>query len=657
MTNQVFYTEAPPNSYMLWQKFSLTVGEKSITAFAVSNSAFGFIIALYAILIQFFFVGLWKVVVNVMLVTMNVSDEFNMLGVVAFWNSPDPLAAFWASSHFSSLVLFRGNKIGVQSRQRIIQALAMSMTALIVFLASLVAAILVPNQLQLAQAAPVHPAAIFWPRIDAVTNATVSQSFTQGRPGALRALGSAEAADFYHSAITSIHFKPGKLSLGQVDGQPKQSFTYNYQITSEELGLQIFPDLRVKVSGSCTTEYGWLRKNSAGWDEYVAWNTPTRGNIVPVANEKTGNVFLDFAIFLHPGIDDESQARNRSFAFAVTTSQMPSISPSIDPWYYTESSNNTRFGAPSVVKSGRPVLSCWETIDICARGACYDSRMELSPFPEGLVQVFKTRFAIPASARVALIGGVSALKSYAGSINGAVLDAQSLSMTGDMERLILAGYLYSRQIFSEIVFSSKPSGVANSFSGESGTLMEGIDQFVVSSANVAALRLDVVVLVPACFVLVWLIALVCAIFRHGQRPDRTFNKRAIALSATGLFRMRSELITGKLWPRTNSSMPLPPDSKEDQKAEIMLADERDRCPNIEFPPCSSADLIELREERDKLVQTQLSGDQILTMPLASDETIVGPVETPRHEPQVDVVPGNIELLNREGRPEQISGHA
>jgi hypothetical protein len=70
-------------------------------------------------------------------------------------------------------------------------------------------------------------------------------------------------------------------------------------------------------------------------------------------------------------------------------------------------------------------------------------------------------------------------------------------MASDMECLIVAGYLYSRQVFSEIVISSKPDGVQNSFEAESGKLMEGVDQFVIYSANIYALTFDLVILVPA----------------------------------------------------------------------------------------------------------------------------------------------------------------
>jgi hypothetical protein len=127
------------------------------------------------------------------------------------------------------------------------------------------------------------------------------------------------------------------------------------------------------------------------------------GNVVPLTSDEKGNISLDFTFFLHPDIDSESQARNRSFALVVTTSQMLSFSASNDPWYYTKTANTSEHGAPYVVESGRPALSCWETTDICLGDVCYDSTLASSPLPEGLVQVFKTQFHVPASARIVLI--------------------------------------------------------------------------------------------------------------------------------------------------------------------------------------------------------------------------------------------------------------
>jgi hypothetical protein len=222
---------------MLETKFTLTVARKSISAIAVSSSTCPFLIALYAILVQFLFIGLWRIISYLILVTMDISTQLNMLGVVAFWNSSDPLAALSSSSSFLWPVLPRGKHNGTQTANRVMQAFSMTMISLIILIASIVVSIIYPNALKLAQAAPVHPASVFWPRVDEVGNATVSEVLTYGRLGVLRAIGSAEAADDYHSTLKSIHFKAGAISSGENESQPQQEITYNYPLTSEDLGL------------------------------------------------------------------------------------------------------------------------------------------------------------------------------------------------------------------------------------------------------------------------------------------------------------------------------------------------------------------------------------------------------------------------------------
>ncbi|KAF2003867.1 hypothetical protein P154DRAFT_552325 [Amniculicola lignicola CBS 123094] len=540
---------------MLGTKFSLVVGGKSITAISVSKSNYSTIVSAYTILIQFLFIALWNLISCLILITFDISTRANMLGVVAFWNSRDPFFAALSSLSFLSMLILRGGHLGIRNAKHLIPASAMAFLSTGTLVSSIVLGIVYPNMLTLTQVAPVAPAAVFSPYFGEVANSTVTDILTSGRPAVLRALGSVEASE-NNSKLRSAHIRQVEVSGSNVT-HPQLGVEYSYQLSAEDFHLKEFADLVLKVEGSCVTEYGWLQKDTRGWDVYIPWGRPEKGNRFSVANENVGGPLIDFAAFIHPDIDTDSQLTNRSFAFAVATSQVPSFTPSTDPWYYT-ASNLTVFDSPYVIKSGRPALSCWETTEICVQGHCYDTNLATSPLPDGLKYIFKTRFRHPMAIHIAIEAGVMTFKSYVGSSSGAVLDAHAASLYSDMERLILAGYLASREVFHEVTSPPKAPGVRNALEDESGKLMAGADGYVVGSPEVYALRYDLVILAPVLTLVLWVLVTALEAYRHGSDNQGTFKKRAVALRATHLFRMLDEKSTDQRWSKRKGGIPLPP---------------------------------------------------------------------------------------------------
>ena len=84
------YTNPPPNKYILHKPFTLAIDGKGVPAIAYSKDQRPFILSIYAIIIQFFFVCLWQLIAGYIVGTISAKGRIRFVGLVAFWNSPDP---------------------------------------------------------------------------------------------------------------------------------------------------------------------------------------------------------------------------------------------------------------------------------------------------------------------------------------------------------------------------------------------------------------------------------------------------------------------------------------------------------------------------------------------------------------------------------------
>ncbi|KAF2006544.1 hypothetical protein P154DRAFT_517611 [Amniculicola lignicola CBS 123094] len=567
------YTDVPSNAYKLHTLFNAVIDGTSVQAWSVSRSTYPRVIAAYSIIIFFLFVFLWKLLACLVLASFKADDAAQAVGLVGFWNCADPLSASVYSLAYIGRLLSSENSLHLRRTKYLAPAAIMVVISTGSLAGSLAAGIVYPERLRLADIAPVHPSTVFWPFIGQVGDTTTSEILSYSRPGIMRALGSAEFATL-NTKLPMAHIHRVKLSSGNIT-HPQEGIHWDYKLGAEDFGLQVFPNFMMEIEGQCVTEYGW-EGMSRGLNSYIPWGLDIRGNSVPVATEDFGSLLLDLAVFLHPDIDTDQQLVNRSFAFAATTSRLASFSASTDPWYYTETKNDSTYqNAPYRVKPHRPALSCWETTQICVNGVCYNTNLENSPIPEGLTFVFKSRFRHPMVHHIGQSAGASALKSYTGSAGGAFVDAGAASMYGDMERLVLAGYLHSRNVLRELIDSAKPAGAYNALEKESGILMEGADQFVVKTEQTVALRWGYLLAAP---ITTSILMLLVVILRVNALP--TLVPRATAFQATQLFRQLSEAYTRQDWAIRYGSTPLPSNAVLTTPFSTIL---RNKIPRINHP--------------------------------------------------------------------------
>lgn len=128
------------------------------------------------------------------------------------------------------------------------------------------------------------------------------------------------------------------------------------------------------------------------------------------------------------------------------------------------------------------------------------------------------------------IAGQSALVSTVTSPGGAnsygLIDASAASVRRDMERLIVAGFVYSQNVFLDSV-SSRPLGsqasLGNIFTGSDGQPREGAGKFVVATPDVQTFNLTgLIILAAVVTALILLKTLpICKIILHtkGNAPE------------------------------------------------------------------------------------------------------------------------------------------
>lgn len=185
------------------------------------------------------------------------------------------------------------------------------------------------------------------------------------------------------------------------------------------------------------------------------------------------------------------------------------------------------------------------------------------PFATGNAGILTSLLSQPAGSRVGMRAGVASLKSYTGSLGVTVIDAGSATMGGDTTRLILSGYLWTREIMRDLVLSKDPSA-RNLLEKPVGVLKPGAAAFVIRSGDVVTLSYAAVLAAPILTVVLTIFAMG---FHTAPRFPSGFGKlarRAAALRATQLFRAVDELsITDpSLWDGLVSSMPRPAGTQE-----------------------------------------------------------------------------------------------
>ncbi|RYP68756.1 hypothetical protein DL771_006486 [Monosporascus sp. 5C6A] len=268
----------------------------------------------------------------------------------------------------------------------------------------------------------------------------------------MRALGSVDAAGVDGAMVrfrAQVSIEDDEGDWTTENGDLVTGLKYRYSLSGVDLGLQGGNDLALAVEGSCITEYGWFAKipENYKFDLYHLWNNtdqpfPVLLNVNDIRHAPQASFHV------HPqAVDQMFTDSNVSYAITISSARRSSISPGGDPWVLLEVLETALGGAPMIFQLG-------------------NANNDL------------------------------ALKSRIGSSNS-VINAQACSIRADMERLILASFVASRNIFSDGPMFGQPEDYDNVFTSPNGEPRTGAGNFVVPSPDIQTFSLTGIITLAA----------------------------------------------------------------------------------------------------------------------------------------------------------------
>ena len=479
-------TQALNNTFILLKRFSFPTGNTTKDAIAITRQSSLILVSLYTLMIGVIISQLWAFVV--------------LLGVSFFMrktHSHNCAAAtagiFNTQASPISVVMLVLSYVKPMKRE-IWYPLLWAGLAVLTVAASSSASILLPRLLQIGSAAPVNPSAVYVPTAVFRNNTEVDET-TKGKVFALEVPGALRAA-------AQVGATPRNSVVVEQETSTSPGFVrvnYHYNLTAAEFGLQNIPGLAFYVNGSCYTEYGWLDSQDTFTDTYRLWNNSILMN---VSTYDGGPPFA----FFKPGPTPEQGLGNSSYAIAISSLHRFSYTPGTDPWYLTIRNNDPdRFDF--VVDTGRPVLSCWETNvfhrqnktsdvwDLTKLGPAFGSPQGNTSFLTDVLQLYLTQ---PMIVCLGVHLGRSALISSFSSALGVAFDANSSSIHRDLEYLVTASYVATRDIFAETTrFSQQGREGIPSLPYDSSISRAGTGDFIIVSPDIATLSVRTLIVVPA----------------------------------------------------------------------------------------------------------------------------------------------------------------
>ncbi|KAH7119916.1 hypothetical protein B0J11DRAFT_492000, partial [Dendryphion nanum] len=494
----------------------------SIPAVALTARHANLVLAAYPLLIQFLLLAVWKLLSSLILAIYPLgkgtktarsgqTDTEDLKGwlaryvvIIAFWNSVEPM-------HASGTMLWYFKKtVFAKLPGRLLSGSLFVISSVMAF-GGIAFGILYTSRISVGNAAPVAPSVLYLPKIPTIGNGVELQHFSFHRPSFLRAIGSAEAFDL-NSKATSIYIQDRFLPTTN-NTHPQVEIKYRYSITGRDFGLQNHLSLSFQVSGQCTTEYSWLRSGPLiTLDAYYMWNkTDTAHTAFAPSSKYTQPGLLGIQTVRYESTPEEYdvESSNHTFGFIVRSAGVGSYTPSTDAWYYTEpvppnSTPELWLGASQRVKSGRPVLSCWENLNLCYNGVCgFKNLTNSKNLPNGTLLPLADKIS-PVVSRIVLQAGVSSLRVYSGSNSGQFIDAGSGSMKADLQRLVLAAYLLTKESYRNIALNDRLDK-DNAFEDGNSKLLPGAADFVMRTTDVTALRIDMLIIPPCLLCGFWII--------------------------------------------------------------------------------------------------------------------------------------------------------
>ncbi|RYP53422.1 hypothetical protein DL768_001567 [Monosporascus sp. mg162] len=520
------YTPPPDYSYLLVTPFYMPTNSGSVWAIAFSGNSGTLVTAAISVVLTVIFMLLWNFICFIALLfpgrdTPPRYTRRRYVALVTLWNSNDAWFAFRELAHYAY------HYFG-ESWRDCVYGFTFAIIAFVVFGGSLALGVVGPSVVQIGNVAPVRPSSVFYPataRPDDYVG--LLRVFGLRAPGVLRALGSVEAARV--TMRSRVDFDED-TNFGTWNGtEPIHRLTYSYSVTGVELGLQHGSDLALTVEGSCTTEYGWISDAENGdMDIYQLWGLPDPNQTFPVPIDPYNIQHAPKASFLlHPDADNQyMRDGNSSFAVVVWSARRASISEGSDPWYATEPRTSVvpaPYGADFWMRRGRPALSCWQQDKWSYGTQTVNSIFDLKNIPgikiaRVLLEVLEAALAAPVLTRLGNASGDSALRSRTTSPNG-VINAAASSMHDDIERLLVASFVATRNVFVDATMFETASTRDNLLRAPNGEPADGAGEFVVASPNIQTFSMvGIIVLVVVLVALLLIESIITLVISLHQLP-------------------------------------------------------------------------------------------------------------------------------------------
>jgi len=461
----------------------------------------------YSVMVTLLFALCWEIV---SIAVISLSDSLDRgsasndeilrgMSLVGFWNAREPLGA----TRFMLGYLYRLWREGCRIHRSTRWLLGL---ALVWFLGTYAAGIWVAAALISGKVAPANPNQVYVPPPPGTDPADIMRLQALRAPATLRSLGSAEAASTQHTIRKRFSFDPYPPT-GHL-----QYFTYNYNVTAHDMGLQMWYDLKQEVGGRCDLNSSWLSNNAPNedLDVYRPWGLENAtATVVSDGERKTAPsaTALSFP-YKEPNFLTD-QAANHRYGIIVHSSHRASYRVGTDPWYKTESFTRSENDTDARLKSppgnrvmrGRPALSCTQTDVWSYNGKQFKNIYELTSeanikFPDGWATQLQLDFAGPRIVDVINSAGPSSLVSSS-TFAGAMFDAETSTIEKDMTRLFTATWISTAHTFRNMLMvGDDRQNFRNAAETGTGQPQRGVELFVVSTPKVATLRLSVLVIIP-----------------------------------------------------------------------------------------------------------------------------------------------------------------
>lgn len=517
------YTPPPDSTYLLLTLFDMPTKSGSIRAVALSGNSATFLTAALSVALTVIFICVWNLLCFLCVVLSSGKSQRRYAALVTLWNSND---AWFAFRQLASYTYHYFNS----SSADFWYGLALATIAFCVYCGSLALGIVGPSLVQVGSVAPVRPSIVYYPITPPPGPggyADQLEEFGMRAPGVLRALGSVEAAKVtMRSRVTfDYNYNHGTWRTNE----PIHQLNYGYRVSGVELGLQQGAGLELVVQGACVTEYGWYDADnqSANIEQYSLWkdSEDEEGFAVPIDPYNIRHA-PKASFISHPQAATQfTRDGNTSFAVIVWSAHRASISNGNDPWYTTEARNSSvdaPYDAQFWMRRARPVLSCWEKDTWSWAGQNVSNVAELQSVTgikvaKSLLSVLEAAFTVPVIVRIGNASGDSALRSRTTSPNG-VIDASASSIHDDMERLLVASFVASRNVFVDATMFEHDGSYPNLVEDSTGQPAEGAGDFVVSSPDIQTFSLGGILAIMATLLVLLLVESVisCIIRLHHQ---------------------------------------------------------------------------------------------------------------------------------------------